>query len=119
DCATLAARWLGIAPLSVDAALYRLNALKAPLTRDAYARALVAYDRLVRRLRDEYELAPDPRVAALANDIAAALRAAPVVAPVETAAYAVVAASEPATVATADVPPATFETPKPNLVDAP
>src|SRR6185312_1675743 len=52
ECATLAARWLGIAPLSVDAALYRLNAHKAPLTRHAYARALVADDRLVRRLRD-------------------------------------------------------------------
>jgi len=77
ECATLAARWLGIAPLSVDAALYRLNALKAPLTRDAYARALVAYDRLVRRLRDEYALAPDQRVSALATDIAACLRAAP------------------------------------------
>lgn len=77
ECATLAARWLGIAPLSVDAALYRLNALKAPLTRDAYARALVAYDRLVRRLRDEYALAPDPRVSALAMDIASSLRATP------------------------------------------
>lgn len=76
-CADLAARWLGMAPLSVDAALYRLNALKAPLTRDAYARALVAYDRLVRRLRDEYALAPDPRVTALASDIAASLRATP------------------------------------------
>lgn len=77
ECATLAARWLGMAPLSVDAALYRLNALKAPLTRDAYARALVAYDRLVRRLRDEYALSPDPRVSALATDIAASLRATP------------------------------------------
>ena len=119
DCAILAARWLDMAPLSVDAALYRLNALKAPLTRDAYARALVAYDRLVRRLRDEYELTPDPRVASLANDIAIALRAAPIVAPVETTTYAVVAASEPATVVTADVPAATFETPTPNLVDSP
>ena len=80
ECATLAARWLGLAPLSVDAALYRLNALKAPLTRDGYARALVAYDRLVRRLRDEYALPPDPRVSALATDIAASLRATPPVA---------------------------------------
>ncbi len=80
ECATLAARWLGMAPLSVDAALYRLNALKAPLTRDAYARALVAYDRLVRRLRDEYALSPDPRVSALATDIAVSLRATPAVA---------------------------------------
>jgi hypothetical protein len=77
ECATLASRWLGMAPLSVDAALYRLNALKAPMTRDALARALVAYDRIVRRLRDEYDLAPDPRVSALATDIAASLRATP------------------------------------------
>ncbi|HEX5181036.1 MAG TPA: BTAD domain-containing putative transcriptional regulator [Gemmatimonadaceae bacterium] len=77
ECATLASRWLAMAPLSVDAALYRLNALKAPMTRDALARALVAYDRLVRRLRDEYDLAPDPRVSALATDIAASLRATP------------------------------------------
>ncbi|HKV52659.1 MAG TPA: BTAD domain-containing putative transcriptional regulator [Gemmatimonadaceae bacterium] len=124
DCATLAARWLGIAPLSVDAALYRLNALKAPLTRDAYARALVAYDRLVRRLRDEYELTPDPRVASLANDIATLLRAAPVAATVEAASYAVVAASEPAAVARAlaagaAASPATFETPKVEIADAP
>lgn len=119
DCATLAARWLGMAPLSVDAALYRLNALKAPFTRDAYARALVAYDRLLRRLRDDYELSPDPRVSALANDIATALRAAPVVAPVETATYAAVAANEPATVATGGGPPAAFETPKPKVIDPP
>lgn len=124
ECATLAAQWLGIAPLSVDAALYRLNALKAPHTRDAYARALVAYDRLVRRLRDEYELSPDPRVAALSNDIAAALRAAPIVATSETTTFAVSAASDaaaiaPASVAAADVPPASFETPAPNVVAAP
>lgn len=93
ECATLAARWLGIAPLSVDAALYRLNALKAPATRDAYARALVAYDRLVRRLRDEYALAPDPRVSALATDIAACLRATPAVA-VEAPSFAQVGAAE-------------------------
>jgi len=109
DCATLAARWLGIAPLSVDAALYRLNALKAPLTRDAYARALVAYDRLVRRLKDEYELAPDPRVSALAADIATALRTTPVPAVAEAPSPMVVAVPEPAQVepaaaATRDLP---------------
>ena len=103
ECATLAARWLGIAPLSVDAALYRLNALKAPLTRDAYARALVAYDRLVRHLRDEYALAPDPRVSALATDIAVCLRATPA-AVVEAPAYAPPVSSERAPVVAAAAP---------------
>jgi DNA-binding SARP family transcriptional activator/TolB-like protein len=122
DCATLAARWLGLAPLSVDAGLYRLNALKAPLTRDAYARALVAYDRLVRRLRDEYDLAPDPRVATLADDIATAMRAAPVVATVETPSYAAVAASEPdaaAVAIAAPAPAATLDGPNPNATVPP
>ncbi len=121
DCATLAARWLGIAPLSVDAALYRLNALKAPGTRDAYARALVAYDRLVRRLRDEYALAPDPRVSALATDIAACLRATPAVA-VEAPSFASVGAAERAPVAAAPVAaaaPEPFETAVAGATDAP
>src|SRR6185437_249455 len=130
DCATLAARWLGIAPLSVDAALYRLNALKAPLTRDAYARALVAYDRLVRRLKDEYELAPDPRVSALAADIATALRATPAPAVAEAPSPMVVAVPEPAQVepaaaatralaATLDAAASTAHEPAPASIHAP
>lgn len=126
ECATLAARWLGIAPLSVDAALYRLNALKAPLTRDAYARALVAYDRLVRRLRDEYALAPDQRVSGLATDIAACLRATPAVV-VETPSFALVAAVErtpvvaapAAGVAQAAAATAPFESAAAGATDAP
>ncbi|HEX6807148.1 MAG TPA: BTAD domain-containing putative transcriptional regulator [Gemmatimonadaceae bacterium] len=125
ECATLAARWLGMAPLSVDAALYRLNALKAPLTRDAYARALVAYDRLVRRLRDEYTLAPDSRVTALATDIAASLRSTPAVA--EAPAYAAVAVTERAPIGAAPAPdvahgaaaPESFEDAVASATDAP
>ena len=121
ECATLAARWLGLAPLSVDAALYRLNALKAPLTRDGYARALVAYDRLVRRLRDEYALSPDPRVSALATDIAASLRATPA----ETPALASVGAERAPVVvaasAVAQVPaaPEPFESAAAGATEAP
>ncbi len=40
ECGSLAARWLETAPLSVDAALYRLNAVKSPGTREAAQRAL-------------------------------------------------------------------------------
>ena len=124
ECATLAARWLGLAPLSVDAALYRLNALKAPLTRDGYARALVAYDRLVRRLRDEYALSPDPRVSALATDIAASLRATPPVS-AETPALASVGAERaPVVVAASAVPqvpaaPEPFESAAAGATEAP
>lgn len=74
ECGALAARWLAAAPLSADAALYRLNALKAPGTREADAGALAEYRRIEARLASEYELAPDERVASLAGDIARRLR---------------------------------------------
>ena len=109
-CAALSARWLGLAPLSVDAALYRLNALKAPLTRDAFARALAVYDHLVRRLRDEYERAPDPRLTTLANDIAASLCA--VVAPAVVEAAAAPPPSQSAPAAQADVSSPPSPTPR-------
>ena len=73
DCGTLAARWLDAAPLSTDAALFRLNALKSPGTRDADQRALAEYERIATRLQREYDLAPDKAVVALARDIAARL----------------------------------------------
>jgi DNA-binding SARP family transcriptional activator/Flp pilus assembly protein TadD/TolB-like protein len=73
ECAALAARWLETAPLSTDAALYRLNALKAPGTRDAYQAAFAEYERIRRLLEREYELAPDKAVAALAGEIATRL----------------------------------------------
>lgn len=74
ECGELAARWLDVAPLSVDAALYRLNALKAPGTREADRRALEEFERLRARLGREYEMAPDRAVAELAAGIAARLR---------------------------------------------
>src|SRR5690348_12801735 len=70
ECAVLAARWLDAEPLSPDAALYLLNALKAPGTRDADARALAAYEQLAARLAREYQTAPDRSVSTLAADIA-------------------------------------------------
>jgi eukaryotic-like serine/threonine-protein kinase len=57
--------------MSTDAALFRLNALKAPGTREAHQRALDEYERLAARLAREFERAPDRQVAALARDIAA------------------------------------------------
>jgi DNA-binding SARP family transcriptional activator/Flp pilus assembly protein TadD/TolB-like protein len=74
-CAELSARWLAAAPLSSDAALFLLNALKAPATRDADQRALAEFDRLTARLRDEYGRNPDRAVAALARDITERLKA--------------------------------------------
>lgn len=74
ECAELALRWLDAAPLSADAALYRLNALKAPATREADARALAEYRRLAAWLREAHDRAPDPHVASLAGDIARRLR---------------------------------------------
>jgi len=61
ECGALAARWLERAPLSSDAALYWLNALKAPGTRDAEQRALEAYERLAERLGREYDRARTAR----------------------------------------------------------
>ena len=73
ECGELAARWLEISPASTDAALYRLNALKAPGTREADARALEEFGRLEERLRRELEVAPAPAVVALAKSIAGRL----------------------------------------------
>ena len=73
ECAEVAARWLDVAPLSADAALYRLNALKADGTPEADRRALDEYERLRARLRRELDLAPEPRVVELASSIEARL----------------------------------------------
>lgn len=75
ECAEVARRWLDEAPLSADAALYRLNALKAPGTHEAVRRAAAEYEQLRRRLEREYESAPDPSVSVLADGIAADLAA--------------------------------------------
>ena len=109
ECGELARRWLDAVPLSVDAARYLINALKAPGTREADALALDAYDRLVNRLRSEYETDPDPTVAELAHSIRERLRSSPplpLAAPAVAAAPAVPAPVEPpsATAAEASVP---------------
>ncbi|MEP6619551.1 MAG: BTAD domain-containing putative transcriptional regulator [bacterium] len=70
-CADLSLRWLAAAPLSADAALYRLNALKAAGTPDADRRALEEYQRLAAHLAQDYGRGPDRVVVALAEDIAA------------------------------------------------
>jgi len=98
ECAAVAARWLEVAPLSPDAALYLLNARKAPGTREADRAALAEYERIRTRLEREYELAPDRAVAALAGDIAARLEAS-----AEASAPAAVAAA-PDETATAGAP---------------
>lgn len=69
ECASLATRWLDVAPTSVDAALYLLKAVSAPGTREAGLRALTEYERLVRRLADDYVLAPERPVTELAESI--------------------------------------------------
>lgn len=74
-CASLAARWLECDARSADAALYLLNALKAPATREADALALREYECLGRRLRTEHAVEVDGRVRLLAERIAARLRA--------------------------------------------
>ncbi|MDQ6886220.1 MAG: tetratricopeptide repeat protein [Gemmatimonadota bacterium] len=76
EVGALARRWLEVAPLSGDAALYLLNAIKAPGTRESDRRALDTYASLRARLAREYEVEPEPAVAHLASEIAARLEAA-------------------------------------------
>ena len=95
-CGAVALRWLDTDSLSADAALYRLNALKASGDRAGLQRAVAEYELLVRRLQTEYELAPDASVTSLATELAERLSAMPApIASMET--EATVAASERAT----------------------
>lgn len=73
ECAALAARWVDAVPLSTDAALFLLNALKGPGTRDADIRALNGYEMLRERLAREYDGVPDSAVSELADGIRARL----------------------------------------------
>ena len=68
-CAELARGWLDSDPQNADAALYLLNALKAPGTAQAYDSALDAYAWLERRLERECQRAPANEVAELAASI--------------------------------------------------
>lgn len=77
ECASVAARWLEAEPLSADAAVYVLNAIKSPGTRSALARALEEFEALRTRLHHEFELAPHPSVVELSGRIREQLAAAP------------------------------------------
>lgn len=68
-CAAAAARWLEAEPASVDAALFRLNALRAPRTNEANARALAEYERVRAQLAEELGAGVDPMVERLAAAI--------------------------------------------------
>ena len=68
-CAVLARGWLASDPLNADAALYLLNALKAPATADAYRAAHQEYASLELRLEREYDRAPALEVRQLAASI--------------------------------------------------
>ena len=77
ECAATAERWLDLRPASSDAALYLMNALKAPGTREAMRRALDAYEQVVRRLARELEIQPESEVRHLAAEISKQLQASP------------------------------------------
>ena len=68
-CAALARGWLASEPLNANAALYLLNALKAPATADAYRAALQEYASLELRLEREYDRAPAREIRQLAASI--------------------------------------------------
>ena len=77
ECGALAARWLDVAPLSADAALFRLNALKAPGTHEAIQRALAEFDQLSARLAREFDLPPEKPVRQLADVMRESLQTVP------------------------------------------
>jgi DNA-binding SARP family transcriptional activator/TolB-like protein len=77
ECEVVSNRWLEAEPLSADAAIYLLNAIKAPGTRSALARALEEFEALRTRLHHEFELAPHPSVMELSTRIREQLSTAP------------------------------------------
>jgi DNA-binding SARP family transcriptional activator/Flp pilus assembly protein TadD/TolB-like protein len=77
ECEQVAARWLDTEPLSADAAIYYLNAIKAPGTRAALAKALEEFEALRTRLTHEFDLAPHPSVMELSTRIRDQLANAP------------------------------------------
>ena len=77
ECETVANRWLEVEPLSADAAIYFLNAIKSPGTRAALARSLAEFESLRARLNKEFELAPHPSVLELSDRIRTQLASAP------------------------------------------
>ncbi|HEX5076418.1 MAG TPA: tetratricopeptide repeat protein, partial [Gemmatimonadaceae bacterium] len=105
ECGSLAARWLDTAPLSVDAALYRLNAVKSPGTREATQRALSEFEQLEARLAREFDLAPEKPVLELAQNLRDALETLPP-APVAVVASAEIAPTAPPVAPNEARPPA-------------
>ncbi len=77
ECEHVANRWLETEPLSGDAAIYFLNAIKSPGTRAALAKALEEFEALRTRLNHEFELAPHPSVMELSTRIREQLASAP------------------------------------------
>ncbi len=77
ECLLLARRWLQTEPSSADAALYVLNALKAPGSADAYRAALHEYENLEDRLARELRASPALEVVRLATSIRENLEATP------------------------------------------
>ena len=77
ECETVAGRWLETEPLSADAAIYLLNAIKSPGTRSSLARALEEFEALRTRLSHEFELAPHPSIVELSGRIREQMAAAP------------------------------------------
>ncbi|MFL5606313.1 MAG: hypothetical protein ACJ8AD_07705 [Gemmatimonadaceae bacterium] len=69
ECALVAGRWLDEEPLSADAALFRLNALKAAGTPDATRAALREFDSLRARVSREFGLAMPDSVTRLADSL--------------------------------------------------
>ena len=69
ECAILARRWLDEDVASTDAALFLLNALKAPGTPEAYRSALEEYTVLERRLARDHGRPVAPEVGRLASSI--------------------------------------------------
>ena len=88
ECAMLAHRWLDTDIENADAALYLVNALKAPGTPDAYRSALDEYAILEQRLASERKKPPAPEVARLVASIRDELARVTVVVPVAPAAAA-------------------------------
>jgi TolB-like protein/Tfp pilus assembly protein PilF len=70
SAAAVARRWVASAPLDARAARALLRALAGPGTCEALQRALDAHAGLAARLEAEFALAPDPSVAALAEEYA-------------------------------------------------
>ena len=64
-------------PLSADAAIYYLNAIKASGTRPALAKALEEFEALRTRLKHEFDLPPHPSVVELSGRIREQLANAP------------------------------------------